>query len=150
MPPTLGAWAEVHALLTDRGARLTLNQVHPTAAAALRLLLLQDPIVRLVMQGLRSLGETGGSFDRLAAACSALDPRRSSIFFLKPEAAAKWVRDNGSVEWPSVPGGDFRSTTFFQYKSILKHAGLVTAGALGGASSRHYAPGKDFWQMADA
>lgn len=149
MPATVGAWAEVHARLTDRGARLTLNQVHPTSAAALRLLRLQDPIVRLVMEGLRSLGAAGGSFDRLASACSALDPCRASIFFLKPEAAANWVRDNGTVDWPSVPGEDYRSTTFFQYKSILKHAGLIASGALGGASARQYSATKDLWQTAD-
>lgn len=141
--------SELKSRVRSWGARLTLRQVHPTSAAALRLLLLQDPIVRLVMQGLRSLGAGGGSFDRLAGACSALDPRRAGIFFLKPEAAANWIRDNGTVDWASVPGEDYRSTTFFQYKSILKHAGLIASGALGGASAKKYVATKDLWQAAD-
>lgn len=40
-----------------------------------------------------------------------------------------------------------RSMTFFQYKSVLKHADLITAYALGGASAVAYRSDYDIWQL---
>ena len=54
---------------------------------------------------------------------------------------------------PATVGGwaevHARLTTFFQYKSIPKHAGLIAYGALGGASAGQYIATKDLWQAAD-
>jgi hypothetical protein len=35
-----------------------------------------------------------------------------------------------------------------QYKSILKHAGIIKAHRLGGSSAKKYDPDKDIWEMA--
>ncbi|MFM2069356.1 MAG: hypothetical protein RLZZ584_4265 [Pseudomonadota bacterium] len=147
LPATLLDWTDIHRRLTSPGSRTTLHDEHRSAAAALKLLLLQDALVRLVMEGLHLGDPAGSSFDQLAAACGTIDPRRTAIFFLKPQAAARWVGRDGRVNWHEVPGEDYRSTTFFQHKSVLKHAGLIAAGALGGASAKHYDPRKDFWAL---
>lgn len=146
MPAAISDWAAIHQQAARRGSTQVMADLHPASAAGLRLLLLQDPLVRLVLEGLDRLGAPGGSFRELALACSQVDRRRASIFFLKPEAAAEWVQRDGHTPWAEVPGEAFRSTTFFQHKSILKHAGLLMPTALGGASARGYDPGADHWQ----
>lgn len=148
MPATVEEWADVHRQLVQPRSGLTLQMVHPASAAGLRLLLLQDPIVRLVVRGLRKLGEQGGSFDVLARICSAIDPRRAAIFFLKPEAAANRVSASGKADWANVTASEYRSTTFFQYKSILKHAGVIAPTTLGGATASRYVPAHDLWVAA--
>jgi hypothetical protein len=144
MPRELGAWSTIHKEAASRLGR-PLVDLAPQAAAGLRLLLLQDPVVRLVMEGLRSFEAKGASFRQLAVACSQLDQSRTSIFFLKPEAAARWVGPGGSAPWQDIPGSDFRSTTFFQYKSILKHAGLIAPVQLGNATATNYNADLDWW-----
>ncbi len=57
-----------------------------------------------------------------------------------------WIRPDGTTPWREVPGDAFRSTTFFQTKSIFKHAGLLAPRTLGGASARRYDPDTDHWQ----
>ncbi len=42
----------------------------------------------------------------------------------------------------------FRSTTFMQYKSVLKHAGIIEPHTLGGSSSKAYDPDRDIWELA--
>lgn len=147
MPSTIAEWAAIHERLVARGDSSTLYDQHRPAAAALQLLLLQDPVVRLVLGGLRSLGPEGANFSDLAAACSRVDKRRAVIFFLKPESTNRWVRPDGTVAWSDVEPPDYRSTTFFQYKSVLKHAGLLVPRKLGGASARGYRPNEDIWQL---
>jgi hypothetical protein len=66
LPESTVEWANVHHRLTIRGSNKTLHDEHRASASALKLLLLQDPIVRLVMEGLHLLGPCGGSFDELA------------------------------------------------------------------------------------
>jgi hypothetical protein len=41
----------------------------------------------------------------------------------------------------------YRSTTFFQYKGILKHADVLAPHALGGSSTRGYDPDADLWEL---
>jgi hypothetical protein len=147
LPETTRDWADIHRRLTAPRTGTTLHDEHRAAAAALKLLLLQDALVRLVMEGLHRCDPAGCSFDRLAAACDHIDPRRTAIFFLKPETAATWVKRDGRVDWAEVPGEDYRSTTFFQYKSVLKHAGLIQARTLGGSSAKHYDPCMDIWAL---
>lgn len=147
LPGSTVEWANIHERLTVPRSNRTLHDEHRTSAAALKLLLLQDPIVRLVVEGLHLLGNGGGTFDRLAATCSKIDKRRSTIFFLKPEATTQWVNIDGGVDWAAVPGGDYRSSTFFQYKSVLKHAGLIMPHNLGTASAKNYDPKTDIWEL---
>lgn len=56
--------------------------------------------------------------------------------------------DDGQSLWHKVQPGHFRSTTFFQYKSILKHAGIIKAERLGGSSTKGYDPDQDRWELA--
>ncbi len=144
LPAGVDDWAALHQrLVSQRGA--TLYDLHRQAAAGLRLLLLQDPVARLVMEGLHRLGPRGGNFIELAEACAAHDRRRAQIFFLKPEASPRCVQRDSGVDWPNVAAEDFRSTTFFQYKSILKHSGLLAPTTLGAASAHRYDPTRDLW-----
>jgi hypothetical protein len=146
MPSSIAEWAAQHERLTARGDDATLFDCNRNAASALQILLLQDPIVRLVLSGLNSLGPEGASFCDLADACSRLDKRGATIFFLKPESTYRWVQADGSVAWDRVDPSDYRSTTFFQYKSVLKHAGLLAPLRLGGASAHRYRPHEDIWR----
>ncbi len=148
LPSEVAEWTAIHHDLVGARGRLMLSARCRTAGIVLRLLLLRDPLVRLVVDGLRTLPNREGSFVELAQACARLDRRKAVIFFLEPEAATKWVPRSGLVDWHSVSGDAFRSTTFFQYKSVLRHAGVITANALGAASTRHYDPARDRWQLA--
>lgn len=145
LPPDMAAWKTIHHRLVEKE---TLATVFPTAAAALRILLLADPIVRLVVEALRSLPPKGVSFRQLAHRCSEIDRRRSAIFFLRPESVDGLLAPDGSIPWPEVSDADFRSTTFFQYKSVLKHAGILAATRLGSASAKRYDADRDIWALA--
>jgi hypothetical protein len=148
LPATVQEWAQIHQQIkTTR--EMTLYDVNRQAAAALRVLLLQDPLVRLVMEGLRSLGPEGGNFAQLARACSRLDRRRAAIFFVKPESLPLRSDGDGQVDWQAMEPQDYRSTTFFQYKSVLKHAGLIAPTSLGAASTTSFLPDRDVWQLLE-
>jgi len=144
LPSSILEWTSIHHRLA---VQRTLVDECPSAAFGLRLMLLMDPVVRLVLEGLRGLSAEGVDFRVLAMRCSEIDSRRSAIFFLKPESAANWLSPAGSVPWELVPGSDFRSTTFYQYKSVLKHAGLLAPTRLGAASARKYEPSNDIWRL---
>jgi hypothetical protein len=145
LPQTMLHWSDVHARMA---ARETLALAHPNAAAVLRLMLLADPLVRLLIEALRSLPAEGASFRMLARRCAEVDKRRTAIFFLKPESAVNWLAPDGSIPWAEVDDTDFRSTTFFQYKSVLKHAGILAPHALGAATVRTYDADRDVWALA--
>jgi hypothetical protein len=113
----------------------------------LRVLLLQDPLVRLVVDGLETFPDRTANFAQLASACDRLDHARAPIFFLNPASAARLADDRGRIPWERVEGEDFRSTTFLQYKSILKHSGLLKPTLLGGASAKGYDPSNDVWAL---
>lgn len=149
LPPRTDEWTALHQALARARGKLTLAASCPAAAAVLRLLLLRDPVVQHVVEGLRTLGEAGGPFVALAQACWRLDRRKAVIFFLNPEAVPAWVSRDGQVDWYAVDPGAFRSSTFFQYKSVLRHAGVIAPHALGGASTRGYDPARDVWALDD-
>jgi hypothetical protein len=68
--------------------------------------------------------------------------------FFQPDAVSAITGDDGQILWHKVQPGHFRSTTFLQYKSVLKHAGIVAPRRLGGASTRGYDPDRDIWELA--
>lgn len=144
LPRSISEWSGIHQRLKEG---LVLADICPGAAAGLRLMLLMDPVVRLVVESLRSLPVDGVDFRALATRCGEIDKRRSAIFFLKPESASNWLGPDGSVPWERVSPEDFRSTTFYQYKSVLKHAGLLEPTRLGAASAVSYDPAKDIWRL---
>ena len=65
----------------------------------------------------------------------------------KPESAAGLADDRGRISWANATGQDYRSRMFYQYKSILKHAGILTPRSLGGASTKAYDPTRDIWEL---
>ena len=126
-----------------------LAAVHPPAAALLRILLLRDPVVEMMVAGLENTPRQRASFLELAMACDSLDSARTPIFFLNPVAAARLIGDNqGRIPWERTVGEDYRSTTFYQYKRILQHAGLLAPNSLGGSTSKGYDPHQDIWELA--
>ena len=147
MPTELEEWASIHRDLAQPRSSQVLIDRCPPAGLILRLMLLRDPIVRLVVDGLRRLPSFGGSFLQLAESCSFLDRRSAVIFFLNPEATPLWASNDGRVAWAVVPAACFRSSTFFQYKSVLKHAGLIMPNKLGSATAKSYRPDQDVWQL---
>lgn len=147
LPTSLLEWAEIHVDLVDGKGGTMLWQRCRNAGIVLRLMLLRDPVVRLLVEGLRSLPGHSGNFVELAQACARLDRRKAVIFFLHPEAVPTWVPSSGLVDWHSVCADAFRSTTFYQYKSVLRHAGVITGTTLGGASARRYEPAHDRWTL---
>lgn len=149
LPGSLAEWTRVHRKVGARGRGIPLAEYAPQSAAVLRLLLLRDPIVRLMVAGLRKFDHHSTTFDQLATACDQLDHARAPIFFLKPEAAARLMDERGHIRWQEVEGEDYRSSTFYQYKSILKHAGILKPERLGGATAMGYDPTNDVWSLSE-
>jgi hypothetical protein len=146
LPDTIDAWADTHQHAGAKGTRLTLAQYKPQAAAALRLLLLDDPMVRLIIEGLSRLGRAV-TFRELAIMCDSLDHARAPIFFLNPNSADKIIDDKGRIRWDIVTKDDYRSTNFYQFKSVLRHAGILSDLSLGGPSTKDYKPDQDIWEL---
>lgn len=144
---SVAEWAEVHRTISARGSSDTLATRLPRAAAVLRLLLLQDPMVRLLMEGLSQYPDGRTTFAKLAHTCSALDRQRALVFFFNPKAAEAITDERGRVVWRDVQPEHFRSTMFYQYKSIMKHAGLIEATRLGGSTAMGYKPERDVWVL---
>jgi hypothetical protein len=55
--------------------------------------------------------------------------------------------ERGRILWEDAKGKDYRSAMFFQYKSILKHAGILKTTRLGGSTAIGYDPTKDIWEL---
>lgn len=147
LPTNLQEWMEIHQIVGARGTGIPLVQIRPQAAAILRILLLQDPLVKLMIEGLKSAPNNSTTFNQLAIVCSQLDPARTQVFFLKPESVEKLMDKKGRIDWNLAEPKDYRSTTFYQYKSILKHAGILNWTKLGGATSMNYDPSRDIWEL---
>jgi hypothetical protein len=147
LPQTVAEWTEVHQIVGARGSSIPLVTHLPQIAAVLRLLLLRDSMVGLVIAGLEQCPNFSAHFASLAMICDGLDHARTPIFFLKPESAAKLTDDQGRVHWENAVGQDYRSRMFYQYKSILKHAGILKPVTLGGASTKGYNPTRDIWAL---
>lgn len=141
---SLQEWNDVH----PRAIRSTLADAVPRAGAALRILLLGEPMVRLVVRGLKKRdGEA--SMPRLARACDALDHDRTPTLFFHPRRIEEITGDQGHIQWDEIEAHHYRSTTFYQMKSILKHAGILEDTGLGGASVKNYDPAGDVWRLRD-
>jgi hypothetical protein len=147
LPSSVSEWTRVHRTIGARGRGIALAEYQPQSAAVLRFLLLQDAIVRLVVEGLQSFSTKSANFAELAVACDQLDHARAPIFFLKPDAVVLLADDRGMVHWELAKGEHYRSSTFNQYKSVLKHAGLLKATKLGGATAKGYEPTQDMWEL---
>jgi hypothetical protein len=147
LPNSLDIWTKTHQNAGAKGTKLSLAQYNPQAAAVLRLLLLDDPMVRLVMEGLGRSPNRSANFAELAIICDKLDHARAPIFFLNPSSATILSNPQGQIEWNKAKGEDYRSTMFYQYKSILRHAGILSDRRLGGATAKGYNPSLDIWEL---
>lgn len=127
---------------------MTLALVSPRASAALRLLLLHDPMVRHLVQGLGSLPGWTGTFPQLARSSDAIDPARTSPVFLLSDGAARIADRRGRIQWHLASPSERRTSTYMQWKRYLRHAGIIANTGLGGATSRAYRPDRDLWTLA--
>ena len=145
LPQTLDAWTDVHRRAASRDRAATLANLCPSAGAVLRILLLQNATVRLLVEGLRSGGDSA-SLAELAANCDRLDHARAPILFLTPNALSDLQDEQGGVAWRLADASAFRPTVSYQLKSVLKHAGILAADVrLGG--SRRFDPAADRWTL---
>ena len=117
------------------------------AGAVLRLLLSTDPVVRLLIDALMA-AEQPLSMRALVVLSAERDRALAPAIFFHPEAIATVTGEDGQILWHNVLPHHFRSTTFLQYKSVLKHAGIIAPHALGGSSARAYDPDPDLWELA--
>jgi len=146
--PESAKLAEIHEQIAARGSGLTLASVHPAAGAVLRLLLYGDPVGRFIIDVLTTIGfNKSVPMSELVRKATEQDKTLSPVIFFKPEAISEISDDRGRVLWDKVRAEHYRSTTFFQYKSILKHAGVLAGHALGGASAQSYNPENDLWEL---
>jgi hypothetical protein len=146
LPSTLQDRAQIHERAT-KGERAALSVLCPPAAAALRLLLLRHATVNLLIEGLKSVGGTGSLAD-LAQACDRLDHELAPVVFLTPTGLAGAQDDRGRIDWNVVGQGVWRTTTGFQLKSVLRHAGILSpASRLGSSTSPD--PVSDFWSLSE-
>jgi hypothetical protein len=113
----------------------------------LRLLLAADPVARLLIEALDAAGRPL-SMRALVLLSAERDRALAPAVFFHPEAVAAVTGDDGQILWHRVQPQHFRSTTFLQYKSVLKHAGIVVAHQLGGSSAKTYDPDRDLWELA--
>jgi hypothetical protein len=146
--PDSATLADIHRQLATRGSGLTLASEHPPAGAVLRCLLYGDPVARFIIDVLADLGPKAPvPMPDLVRHAAERDRTLTPVVFFKPEAGHAITDDRGRILWEKVRPEHYRSTTFFQYKSVLKHAGVLAPHALGGPSARGYRPEGDVWEL---
>jgi hypothetical protein len=146
--PDAAALAEVHKQVVTPGSGLTLASAHPAAGAVLRCLLCSDPVASFIIDVLTDLGPGKPvPMPDLVREAAARDKALAPMVFFTPAAVDEIADDRGRIVWEKVQPGHYRSTTFDQYKSVLKHAGVLAPHALGGSSSRDYRPENDVWEL---
>lgn len=146
IPHELEDWGRVHVMAKQPGT--TMARVSPRASAPLRHLLLHDPMVRHLIAGLASLPGRTGTFPQLALACDAVDRARTSPVFLLPEGATRISDRRGRIPWHLARSSEWRTSTYTQWKSSLRHSGIIANTGLGGTTSRTYRPALDTWALA--
>lgn len=148
LPKEISFWAQVHEQVKNRNQTgMTLAKCQPQAGAALRILLLQNSMTQLLIEGLQTFNNMSANFADLAKACDQIDHARSLVFFLEPKSAATLIDTKGRICWEKVTAEDYRSTRFQQYKSILIHAGILKNTKLGGTTAKNYKPEQDIWAL---
>ena len=105
-------------------------------------------MARFIIDTLTDLGMNKPTpLPALVRHASSRDRALAAVVFFNPESAPEVTDDQGRLVWERVRPGHYRSTTFYQYKSVLKHAGVLAPHALGGASARDYSPEDDIWEL---
>jgi hypothetical protein len=146
--PDAPSLAAIHQRIAPKGSGRTLASESPAAGAVLRTLLHGDPVARFIIETLSVLGVGQAvSLRSLVLHGAERDRALAAAIFFQPEAIAIITDDQGHLVWRRIQPEHFRSTTFFQYKSILKHAGVLAPHRLGGSSTRGYDPDADLWEL---
>ncbi len=146
--PDLPTLTAIHHVIATRGSRTTLAEQNPAAGAVLRWLLAADVVAMLIVTTLRDLSGGPVALPERARRALERDRVQSLTIFFTPELISEITDSRGQVLWSQVQPRHFRSNTFFQYKSILKHAGILAPHPLGGASVVNYDPTADRWELA--
>ncbi len=144
--PALPSLAEIHRAVTAQRTA-TIDQVHPLTGAVLRWLLSSDPIVMLILSALNDLGGGPHSMLTLARAMLARDRAVAVVALFLPEVLADILDGQGQVRWNRVTPAHFRGTLRYQYKSLMRQAGLIVPHPLGQSQPAHYDPQHDLWEL---
>lgn len=145
--PDLPTLAQIHReVKAQRGA--TIDQVSPATGAILRWLLVADPIVALILTSLHALGAESHSMVSLARMALERDRSLAQVTMFLPEALADILDRHGRVSWSRVTPAHFRTTIRYQYKSLMRQAGLLVPHPLGASQSSRYDPSHDLWELA--
>lgn len=145
LPNNISTWSQTH-LRTNR--QMSLAQYNPQAAALLRILLVDEPVVRLVIKGLREHPNQSVNCTELAAICDQIEHNRALIFFFNPKLIEDITDERGRIVWNKIKGENYRSTTYYTYKRLLQHAGILKWGKLGEPRPKDYKPIEDIWELA--
>ena len=73
--------------------------------------------------------------------------RRAMVLFFIPERLEPITDNRGRIQWDRLRAEHYGPTTSYQYKSILKHAGIIEDTGLGGSG---VAPEDDVWALREA
>lgn len=146
LPQDITEWGDVHQKMTSQ--KISLSACHAQAAAVLRMLLFDDPMVKLVYEGLLRSPRHSANFTELALVCDQLDHARTPILFLNPNSLGSLSNDKGQVLWLAAVGENYRSTTFMQFKRILQHSGILKFNKVGGTTAKAYDPMQDIWELS--
>jgi hypothetical protein len=144
--PDLATLAALHQVAAPSQGHVLLHEQSPAAGAVLRWLLASYPVVILVREALADLGQVV-AMPTLARAALARARVQALATFFQPMAISTVTDGRGQVRWERVEPSHYCSTTYFQYKSIMRQGGLIAPHALGAASSAQYAPERDIWEL---
>jgi len=132
----------------NRREKTPLIESSPTDAMVLRLILLNDPIVKLIIKTLRKnfVGQPI-AMPELFKKAYEMDPTLAKMAFLVSEKLDE-IPEITSKSIKRFKPTYYKSGFFYQFKSFLVHAGILMDLGLGTPSNRDYVPEKDFYQLA--
>jgi hypothetical protein len=145
--PDLAELAALDTAAARPPRQATLAALHPQTGAVLRWLLAPDPVASLLREALADLGGGPVTMPTLPQAALARDYAQALAICVVPEVVAAITDHRGRLRWDAVQPRHYRSTTFFQYKSILRHAGVIAPHPLGASSAATYDPDADRWEL---
>ncbi|GAB5550248.1 MAG: hypothetical protein SangKO_100080 [Sandaracinaceae bacterium] len=134
---------ELHVRTLQETQRL-LSHDRPDVAGVLQLLLVSDPVVRVIIRALENRRPRPVSEVELAKECEKIDSAVAHVLFITPDHLDDSFGPSGRVEWDRLDGAHFRDTTSNQLKRVLQHAGILAYSEL--RNDRH--PRDVDWELA--
>lgn len=139
--------AEMHHL-HRQALKQPLVQLNSQAAAVLRILLFNDPIVSFISDALAQIGRNRPiPMPVLVETAARLDKTLTPIIFFFPHNITDLVDDQGFLVWRNIQPQHYRTTIYMQYKQIMMHAGIISNRGVGATSSKYYQPERDLWEL---